>query len=281
MVGAERQRWIMGVVVVAVIVILAGMLMMTAEPQSSRGEEIPTDTRTSTTEEPDHNRPRSLLDDAARNDDRTHQTGQAEGEPDQEPQALLQLRSAILAGSEAQITAAIEAGADVNADLGQTGVAHEGWTPLLLASETAAYPAVMALLEAGASTEARTPEGLTPLHLAAASRDPSAIRAILEAGADLDATTPDSRTPLHTASASPTGSSQLAALLEAGADPNPADQEGLTPLMNAAQLGDLEKVITLLNAGADPTLRDNAGKNAADHAANNPRITSFLREATR
>ncbi|MCZ7597282.1 MAG: hypothetical protein M5U09_05315, partial [Gammaproteobacteria bacterium] len=66
----------------------------------------------------------------------------------------------------------------------------------------------------------------------------------------------------------------LDALLEAGTDIDMAAANGVTALMLAAGQGTPAQVIYLLNAGADPTVRDAEGKNAADHARQNPAVRS-------
>jgi murein DD-endopeptidase MepM/ murein hydrolase activator NlpD len=91
---------------------------------------------------------------------------------------------------------------------------------------------------------------------------------------DLHARNEAGLTPLMAAVTANTSADVLDTLLAAGADVDMAAANGATALMLAAGQGTPAQVIYLLNAGADPTPRDAEGRNAADHARQNPAVRS-------
>jgi len=94
-----------------------------------------------------------------------------------------------------------------------------GARPLHLAAQHGHVRVAHALLEAGASANARWGHDLRPLHLAAAGGHVRVVHALLEAGARVDASDSASFTALHTAAAS--GHPLVVRrLLLAGADAN-------------------------------------------------------------
>lgn len=108
---------------------------------------------------------------------------------------------------------------------------------------------------------------------AATATDASAPAAGTALG-DLHARNEAGLTPLMAAITANASTDVLDTLLAAGADVDMAAANGATALMLAAGQGTPAQVIYLLNAGADPTPRDAEGRNAADHARQNPAVRS-------
>jgi len=150
------------------------------------------------------------------------------------------------------ITAFVEAGADVNADLGR------GVTPLMAAAMAGNAPPVAALLELGADVTLRTSAGDTALIAAARGESPEVVTLLLEAGSDPDATTDDrfGSTALQIAG----GDGKLAvmeALLDGGADIDFVNTNfGATALQVSAFYGEIDAVQLLIDRGADLHHRD-------------------------
>jgi ankyrin repeat protein len=146
-------------------------------------------------------------------------------------------------------------------------------TPLM-AVETAAL--AEALVESGASVEARDRLGRTPLHYAARMREAAQIIPLLgRRGADPNAHAAGGKgaTPLITVveaffeDLDKKRCAQLVRLLvQAGARIDEPDDRGDTPLALAAVNNVPELVKLLLELGADPSLRLRSGKTAADYA---------------
>lgn len=94
------------------------------------------------------------------------------------------LFAAISAGDSLSLELLIEAGADVNLRLPQTGA-----TPLMTVTRSGCNSnAVRLLIEAGAEIEGRDEKGMTPLMHAARSGEVNCVNALLRAGADVAAT---------------------------------------------------------------------------------------------
>ena len=157
-------------------------------------------------------------------------------------------------GTEAEVKAALEAGADVNArdEGGRTALHWAAWKN---------EPAVVkALLDAGAKTNPRDIDhGFTPLLDAAYNPNPSVIEALIEAGANANARGRGGWTGLH-AAAQNGHAAAIAALLEAGADPSARAGGGVTPLHVATEDAHLSVIEALLAADADPNAREDGGK---------------------
>jgi len=161
---------------------------------------------------------------------------------------------AAMRGDAAAVRALIEAGADVNAALG------DGMTALHWSAERGDGDIALLLLSAGAQVESTTRLGAyRPLHLAAKGGHTYVVRELLQAGAMPNpGTTTGVVTPLHLAAASGSASS-VAALLEHGADVDRGETAwGQTPLMFAAAAGRVQAIRALLDGGADVDLRAQA-----------------------
>ena len=134
------------------------------------------------------------------------------------------LFDAMGSGTAADVKAAIEAGANVNARN------EDGATPLHTAAVANLAPSViMALIEGGANPNARTERGSAPLHWAVNHGDAGAIIALLAGGADVNARDEGGKTALHYAAAESAIPSVIKALIEVGADPGARDNDGKTP----------------------------------------------------
>jgi ankyrin repeat protein len=131
---------------------------------------------------------------------------------------------------------AIEKGADVNADNGQT--------PLCLASWKGHESIVSLLLEEGADVNAKSSYGWTPLLVACQNGHDSIVSLLLEKGADVNVKDEDGWTPLHEACQN--GHEAIVSLLlEKGADVNAKDNGGETPLHKARYNGH-EAIVSIL-----------------------------------
>lgn len=153
-------------------------------------------------------------------------------------------------------------------------------TPLHLAcgstaEEGPAVDAVRALLEGGASVDARTSRGDTPLHCAARAAQGEVVSLLLASGADPDARDNRGATPLHLLAQSdePVARVEAAAtaLSRGGADVNAQAfgdgwEEG-TPLHYAAAEGGVEFVLHALSLGANANARDRSGRSVLHGAA--------------
>ena len=207
------------------------------------------------------------------------------------------LFDAILRNNTAGVKAAINSGADVNAEM-------EGWswtdfvhpmtaamngdihihlrdTPLLASldslipraapdaadKETGKIPVenleiVKALVEAGADINARGTIGSTALDMAVEWRYNNTVNYLLTHKADPNIADNGGMTPLHFIAMS--GSAvMMENLLKHGAKVNATDILGSTALDDAARMSDSptldKKALLLLQHGADPNLRDNDG----------------------
>jgi ankyrin repeat protein len=115
-----------------------------------------------------------------------------------------------------------------------SALSSDGWTPLHLAAFFGQRDAAQALLNKGASVEARStnPMQNTPLHAAAAGRKPEVAKLLLDRGASVNA----------------------------------RQNGGWTPLHAAAQNGDLEMAKTLVGGGADIAVRADNNQTPLDLA---------------
>jgi uncharacterized protein len=159
----------------------------------------------------------------------------------------LDIFEAATAGDAKRVVALVDADRSL-AD----AVAHDGYSPLGLASFFKRREVVQALLERGAKPNVPSrDQGFTPLHSAVASDagpvDGDIVRLLLEAGADPNLKSREGGTPLH--SAAFTGDTRIAELLLAyGADPNERDKKGQTPLDIARDRRNVEVAALLHHA---------------------------------
>lgn len=110
--------------------------------------------------------------------------------------------------------------------------------------------------------------GFTPLGLGCYFAHEKIVKFLLEKGADVNISSKNGYNifPIHSAAlANHLSITQM--LLAAGAYPNVCQKTGLTALHTAAQLGNIELIISLLEHGADVALKTEDGKIAADFAA--------------
>jgi ankyrin repeat protein len=145
------------------------------------------------------------------------------------------------------------------------GATHDVFTAAATGNTVALAP----LLGAdGSRIRAFAHDGWTPLHLASFFGHVGTARLLIERGADLAARSRNAtdNLPLHAAAVQ--GHADVVALLLAsGADPNARAEGGYTPLNLAAAGGHGVVVESLLAHGADLEARDAQGRSAAEHAA--------------
>ncbi len=122
-----------------------------------------------------------------------------------------------------------------------------------------------ALIDEGASIEARFAGNRTPLSMAVSNGYEEFARLLVERGADVNVRTMDGETPLMTA-VRRNRPALVRLLLDHGATVDAINDDARTPLILAAMRGHADLVSTLLAAGADPAQRDAWRKSAADYA---------------
>jgi ankyrin repeat protein len=196
---------------------------------------------------------------------------------------------AVRAGNVEAVRARLEAGADPNArdDKRQTA--------LLLASERdqGALALAALLLEHGADANAADEYGRTALHHAAQRGDTALAEMLLTHGADLKALNHWRQTPLQLAALNQRHETAIAleragagvsiveaallgdtervyAFLSSGTPVNYANESGMTALMAAALRHDRALAADLLARGASVDARDSQGNTALCFAASNP-----------
>ena len=144
-----------------------------------------------------------------------------------------------------------------NVDVNQSGAGEQ--TPLHLASELDAKDCVMALLGAGAATEAEDGQLRTPLSLACESKSFESAQMLITGGASLAARDKNDMTPLHWVAQYGQAAGALALLRLAvakGADIDAANYQMQSPLYLAIQRGNTQCALALVDAGASLAVED-------------------------
>ena len=183
-------------------------------------------------------------------------------------------------------------------------VNSSGLTPLLVAFQEGNEPAVVALLEGGASLASVDSDGntalhhvaistnnnqadlvnmllsrgldlevsnnfqMTPLHMAVAHNNKPAVVALLSRGASLATKDCEGETALHYAARlQSVQSGILSMLLKHGASIDAVNNSGYTPLIVAFRKGNEPAVVALLEGGASLACADSKGNTALHHVA--------------
>ena len=160
---------------------------------------------------------------------------------------------AAMNGNAAILERLVQAGADPNAPVSETGD-----TALMLAARTGKVDAVKALLDHGAKVNAKeTWGGTTAVMWAVAELHPEITRLLVERGADVNAKSN------FVPSASGRGFEGTSAVAPKGNQTTEEFASGwMTPLMFAARENDLESARILVKAGADVNAVGADGKDA-------------------
>jgi len=163
-------------------------------------------------------------------------------------------------GSPAEIRAAIESGANINARDKKEGYTIFQWTVWNNPDPEAAE----VLLKAGANPKTRDKTGMTPLHSAARHNpNPEVIKFLLRNGADVRAVSDEGLTPLHRAAQYNSNPEVVRLLAASGADANAKSRRAETPLHAASKSNPNPEIAkSLIAAGADA--------NAMDKSKNHP-----------
>ena len=125
--------------------------------------------------------------------------------------------------------------------------------------------AIRALLEQGASANAKDAIGVAPLHWGAFCGHAGVCDALIGSGAEVHSRDQEGRTPLHVA-AYESHTEVLKRLLLAGADVAAPDKMGWTPLHCAVSNDQGAACRLLTEAKADPLVKDFEGKTPMDLA---------------
>ena len=175
-------------------------------------------------------------------------------------------------GAPQQIEAAIQAGADVNAQN------NGGVTPLMVAAADNNNPEVLkALIQAGADVNAYDKFGETALTMAAQyNNNPEVVSLLIQAGAR------DIKPALVWAAWDNNNPEVLKVLIQAGGDVNAKGFLGVTPIMRAAQYNNNPEVLkVLIQAGANVNAKNSKDETALDlaRARNKPEFVLILEAA--
>ena len=171
--------------------------------------------------------------------------------------ATRQLLDAAAAGDAAAVSAALDAGADIESR------GAGGMTALVIATKENHVDAARVLIEAGADVNAQDDIQDSAYLYAGARGHDEILRLTLDAGADLTSTNRFGGTALIPASERGLLST-VQILLAAGVDPDHINDLHWTALHEAIVLGDGSPVYTeivraLIDGGADVTIRDGDG----------------------
>jgi ankyrin repeat protein len=172
------------------------------------------------------------------------------------------------------------------ADIAAALVSHAPALDVFEAATAGDAKRVTALVDADrALANAVAHDGYSPLGLASFFKRRDVVKALLERGAQPNMPSRDQGfTPLHSAVATDAGASEpeiVRLLLGAGANPNAKSREGGTPLHTSAFTGDLEAAELLLAYGADPSEKNAKGLTALDLARDrrNADVAALLHHA--
>lgn len=182
-------------------------------------------------------------------------------DPTLTPDPTVALGAASRGGDLDGVRAALNAGADPNADLGV------GVRAVHIAAARG-YPDLLELLvDRGANINARTNSGATPLLLASTSAPGSMVRLLLDLGADpaISSYALPTQNVLHDAAAAGNVDA-VSVLLDAGVDIDIEDTNGTTPLLLSCWFSRTETSLYLIARGADPSQRDARGRTCLDWA---------------
>ena len=167
----------------------------------------------------------------------------AGAKPDGPSGTVPPLYEAVMFGNLNAVRTLLAHGADPNLPY------KAGITPLMCVSQHVARARavtmaqiVAALIDAGATVNARSKGGLTALHFAARHNEPEIAELLISVGAQVNARDPKGATPLHYASQKG-GEEMIQVLLSAGADRNVKNKAGQTPVQ-IAKTPDVAKLLT-------------------------------------
>jgi uncharacterized protein len=170
-------------------------------------------------------------------------------------------------GPELQVAAAIEAKdngrlatAMPGANLNRVG--REGITLLFYAFNLKNYPAMTALVKAGANPEYEVQGFGSPMTVAVDQDDSSALKALLAGGANPNGNY-TSDTPLLFKVADDDKLEHLKAMLASGANPDIKDSLGQTPIFQATIMSSFDALQLLLDRGAKTDVIDDRGTSFA------------------
>ncbi len=171
--------------------------------------------------------------------------------------------------------------ANASEKLKQTGkpsdAKQQNYSRFIRAIKTADLQALPAFLSNKTLLEQRDELGFTPLMIAVESRHPEVVLALLNAGANTDAVTPKGINALILACQ--LGFDQISTLLLPHThNVDAGDELGVTALMLAAQLKSVVLVQQLLEAGAGVNVTANNGRTALDSAPRDSKVHAFLRQ---
>lgn len=187
----------------------------------------------------------------------------------------IQMRDAITAGDLAAATAVLDAGLDLDAELGG------GANALQRAASAGQSEIVQLLLDRGADIEA-TLNQKTVLMMAAVTGNYDTVTVLVRAGANQDVQDPTSYGMLAFHHAARQGNLEaLQAFLDLGTDPDVLENTQSTALMYTAYYGYLEASQLLIGAAADLNIRDQGGHTALYWASNqnHPEIAVIIEAA--